>query len=52
MADYRLTETLIVIRAIDQAFIPPDPDNRDRIEYEAWLAAGGVPDPAPVPKGE
>jgi hypothetical protein len=54
MADYRLTDSDIVIRAADNASIPNDPLNRDRIDYEAWLAAGGVPDPyepppAPVP---
>jgi hypothetical protein len=45
MTDYQLTETDIVLRTIDQVFIPNDPANRDRIEYEEWLAAGGVPDP-------
>ena len=45
MADYALTETEIVIRTADGACIPNDPDNRDRVEYEEWLADGGVPDP-------
>ena len=45
MADYRLTDSAIVIRTTDGACIPDDPRNRDRIEYEAWLDAGGVPDP-------
>lgn len=54
MADYALTDSDIVIRTADGAFIPPDPGNRDRREYDEWLAAGGVPDPyiappAPVP---
>jgi hypothetical protein len=44
MADYQLTETDTVLRNADQAFIPNDPDNRDRVEYEQWLADGGVPD--------
>lgn len=47
MADYKLTETTTVLRTADQVWIPDDPDNRDRIEYEKWLAAGNTPDPAP-----
>jgi hypothetical protein len=49
MADYQLTETDIVIRTADQANIPNDPANRDWVEYQKWLADGGVPDPAPPP---
>ena len=49
MADYRLTDSEIIIRALDNASIPNDPLNRDRIEYEAWLAEGGVPDPYVAP---
>ena len=45
MADYQLTDTDTVIRTRDGACIPNDPDNRDWIEYQAWLADGGVPDP-------
>jgi hypothetical protein len=59
MAEYRLTATDIVVRKADAAngypldvWIPNEPDNRDRIEYEAWLAAGGVPDPHVPVEGE
>jgi hypothetical protein len=45
MADYQLTFTDIVIRTEDNANIPNDPANRDRMEYDKWLADGGVPDP-------
>jgi hypothetical protein len=50
MADYQLTATDIVIRTADQANIPNDPANRDRAEYEQWLADGGVPDPYVPPE--
>ena len=51
MSEYQLTATDVVIRTEDQAHIPNDPANRDRAEYNKWLAAGGTPDPyvEPVP---
>src|SRR4051794_15956252 len=51
MALYQLTPYASVTRTADGASIPNDPKNRDRADYEAWLAAGGVPDPyvAPAP---
>ena len=45
MADYRLTSTSHVMRNSDGADIPDEPENRDFKVYQAWLAAGGVPDP-------
>lgn len=45
MSDYQLTETNSVLRTADKAIIPEDPANRDRREYNDWLAAGGVPEP-------
>lgn len=54
MAEYRLTDTDVVVRVVDNAYIPNDPVNKDRIDYETWLSNGGVPDPyipppTPVP---
>lgn len=45
-AAYSLTATG-VRRTRDGASIQNDPANRDWQEYQAWLGAGGVPDPAP-----
>lgn len=33
----------------DGAYIPADPENRDYREYLAWVAEGGIPNPATVP---
>jgi hypothetical protein len=54
MAEYQLTATnQVVIRTADNASIPNDPANRDWVEYQNWLAAGGVPDPyVPPPEPE
>ena len=49
MSNYQLTATTTIIRTLDGADIPNDPTNRDRAEYNAWLAAGGVPDPYAAP---
>jgi len=46
MADYQLTATdAAVIRIADGAWVPNDLANRDWVEYQDWLADGGVPDP-------
>jgi hypothetical protein len=46
MAEYALGATdKYVIRAEDGATIPNDTDNKDWVEYQEWLDAGGVPDP-------
>jgi len=46
MAEYQLIATDTgVIRTSDNAFVPNEPANRDWIEYNEWLADGGVPDP-------
>lgn len=45
MPEYQLTDRDIVIRVADGANIPKDPENVDREAYDAWIAAGGVPDP-------
>lgn len=50
MAEYQLTATDVVVRTEDGASIPNDPANRDRVEYDKWLADGGVPDPYVPPE--
>lgn len=54
MSEYRLTDTDVVVMNDGDRFVPNDPANCDRQTYDAWLVAGGVPDPyvappAPVP---
>jgi hypothetical protein len=51
MAEYRLTASEVVQRMRDNVQFPNDPKNADRVEYDAWLAAGGVPDPYVPPIG-
>jgi hypothetical protein len=46
---YQLTQGNTILRTTDGAFIPPDPANTDYAEYQAWLAEGNTPDPAPAP---
>lgn len=49
MAEYRLTDSDAVVRTADNACVPNDRTNRDRIEYERWIAGGGTPDPYAPP---
>ena len=35
----------MILRVADQVYIPDDPANRDRQEYQEWLEAGNEPDP-------
>jgi len=46
---YTLTSGSSVKRDADAAFIPADPRNADYQAYQAWLAAGNTPSPAPAP---
>jgi len=46
---YQLTTSTSIIRLTDNAFIPPDPGNRDYREYLEWVEAGNTPEPAPEP---
>lgn len=44
---FQLTAFDCILRLEDNAFIPPDPANVDWQQYQAWLAAGNEPEPAP-----
>ena len=50
-SEYGLTDGTSIIRTVDGASIPDDPNNRDRAAYNEWVEAGGVADPyiAPPP---
>jgi hypothetical protein len=50
MSDYQLGYTENeVLRRHDGAWLARSEESREWQEYEAWLAAGGVPDPYPMP---
>ena len=46
------TQMQTVQRMGDGVFIPFDPANVDFVAYEAWLAEGNEPDPAPEPAAD
>jgi hypothetical protein len=46
MADYKLLPGGGVYHRLSGRSIPPDPANRHWQEYQRWLAAGNVPEPA------
>lgn len=48
-AMYQLTNGDTILRTADNAFIPPDPANRDYREYLDWVEEGNTPEPAPAP---
>ena len=50
IAMYQLTQTDLILRTTDGAFIPPDPANTDYQAYLEWVAAGNEPEPAPAPE--
>jgi hypothetical protein len=45
---YQLTTSDTILRLSDGAFIPPDPANVDYAAYLEWVAAGNMPEPAPM----
>ena len=48
---YQLTQYETIIRLSDNAFIPPDPANKDYREYLTWIEEGNEPLPAhPLPE--
>ncbi len=44
--NYQLTHNELILRLDDNAWIPPDPANRDYAEYLRWLEEGNEPLPA------
>jgi hypothetical protein len=47
---YQLTTSTSIKRLSDGASIPPDPANTDYAAYLEWVAAGNMPEPAPIPE--
>ena len=50
---YKLTQGDPILRLTDNAYIPPDPSNRDYQQYLDWVSQGNEPFPAdPIPEPE
>ena len=48
---YKLTQSTLIVRLTDTAYIPADPANTDYAAYLAWLSEGNTPEPAdPLPE--
>lgn len=46
---YKCSPNGYMIRLVDNAYIPPAPENRDYQAYLLWLDEGNTPDPADPP---
>jgi acyl-CoA reductase-like NAD-dependent aldehyde dehydrogenase len=49
---YKLINTSVIKRLIDDLFIPVDPKNADYLEFLKWKLAGNTPSPADPPTPE
>ena len=47
---YKLTQSTLIVRLTDTAYIPADPANTDYQQFQQWLSEGNTPEPAdPLP---
>lgn len=49
---YKLTNSTVIIRLSDNAYIPQDHANRDYADYQEWLSSGNIPEPPAQPSQE